>query len=51
MAPAIVLECRDSRAMEGETGYFECTMAGNPKPGKLLKRNENRTEKLRIEFF
>jgi hypothetical protein len=39
-APSIILECKDSRAMEGESGYFECQVAGNPKPG-IKKRKKN----------
>ncbi|XP_062534345.1 titin-like [Armigeres subalbatus] len=37
--PSFSLEIKDSRAMLGERGYFECHFAGNPKPDILWYRN------------
>lgn len=31
--PSFSMEIKDSRAMLGEKGFFECHFAGNPKPG------------------
>uniref|UniRef100_A0A182K1R7 Ig-like domain-containing protein n=1 Tax=Anopheles christyi TaxID=43041 RepID=A0A182K1R7_9DIPT len=37
--PSYSLEIKDSRAMLGEKGFFECHFAGNPKPDILWYRN------------
>uniref|UniRef100_A0A182JHS2 Ig-like domain-containing protein n=1 Tax=Anopheles atroparvus TaxID=41427 RepID=A0A182JHS2_ANOAO len=37
--PSYSVEIKDSRAMLGEKGYFECHYAGNPKPDILWYRN------------
>uniref|UniRef100_A0A182T7P7 Ig-like domain-containing protein n=1 Tax=Anopheles maculatus TaxID=74869 RepID=A0A182T7P7_9DIPT len=37
--PSYSVEIKDSRAMLGEKGFFECHFAGNPKPDILWYRN------------
>uniref|UniRef100_A0A182NH79 Ig-like domain-containing protein n=1 Tax=Anopheles dirus TaxID=7168 RepID=A0A182NH79_9DIPT len=37
--PSYSVEIKDSRAMLGEKGFFECHYAGNPKPDILWYRN------------
>nr|XP_029725955.1 titin-like isoform X8 [Aedes albopictus] len=37
--PSFSMEIKDSRAMLGEKGFFECHFAGNPKPDILWYRN------------